>query len=151
MSQASSRLSSRKNSVLQVTLAAWQEFDSQQEAVQEFVNKARSTMERDLNFSSPESLAVEVDQARVSPFCKPQHSCFLLLEVRQLNAGRHRHSSLWNQVLLKQCEAEVSHMNTLLKRATEIQLGPKNKTLLLQQARSLSEQVDNVEAGLKKE
>lgn len=50
----------------QVTLAAWQEFDSQQEAVHEFVNKARSSMERDLNFSSPESLAVELDQARVS-------------------------------------------------------------------------------------
>lgn len=55
----------------QVTLAAWQEFDSQQEAVHEFVNKARSSMERDLNFSSPESLAVELDQARVS-------SCFLV-------------------------------------------------------------------------
>ena len=53
----------------QVTLAAWQEFDSQQEAVHEFVNKARSTMERDLNFSSPESLAVELDQARVSKVC----------------------------------------------------------------------------------
>ncbi len=52
-----------------VTLAAWQEFDSQQEAVHEFVNKARSTMERDLNFSSPESLAVELDQARVSKVC----------------------------------------------------------------------------------
>lgn len=75
----------------------------------------------------------------------------LLLEVRRLNVGRRHYSPLWNQVLLKQCEAEVSHMNTLLKRATEIQLGPKNKTLLLQQARSLSEQVDNVEAGLKKE
>lgn len=49
----------------QVTLAAWQEFDSQQEAVREFVNKARSTTERDLNFSSPESLAVELDQAGV--------------------------------------------------------------------------------------
>lgn len=57
----------------------------------------------------------------------------------------------FKQVLLKQCEAEASHMNTLLKRATEIQLGPKNKTLLLQQARSLSEQVDKVEAGLRKE
>lgn len=55
------------------------------------------------------------------------------------------------QVLLKKCEAEASHMNTLLKRATEIQLGPRNKTLLLQQARSLSEQVDKVEAALKKE
>lgn len=54
-------------------------------------------------------------------------------------------------MLLKQCEAEVSHMNTLLKRATEIQLGPKNKSLLLQQAQSLSEQVDKVEAGLNKE
>lgn len=53
----------------QVTLAAWQEFDSQQEAVHEFVNKARSSMERDLNFSSPESLAVELDQARVSQVC----------------------------------------------------------------------------------
>lgn len=42
-------------------------------------------------------------------------------------------------------------MNMLLKRATEIQLGLKNRTLLLQQARSLSEEVDNVEAGLKKE
>lgn len=42
-------------------------------------------------------------------------------------------------------------MNTLLKRATEIQLGPKNKDLLLQQARSLSEQVNTVEAGLNKE
>lgn len=42
-------------------------------------------------------------------------------------------------------------MNTLLKRAKEIQLGPKNKTLLLQQASSLSGQVDKVEASLKKE
>uniref|UniRef100_A0A3P8TBD4 Calponin-homology (CH) domain-containing protein n=1 Tax=Amphiprion percula TaxID=161767 RepID=A0A3P8TBD4_AMPPE len=97
---------------LEVTLAAWQEFDRQQEAVHEFVNKACSSMDRDLNFSSPESLAVELDQARVT---------------------------------------EALHMNTLLKRATEIQLGPKNKTLLSQQARSLSEQVDKVEAGLKKE
>uniref|UniRef100_A0A3Q0QYZ0 Calponin-homology (CH) domain-containing protein n=1 Tax=Amphilophus citrinellus TaxID=61819 RepID=A0A3Q0QYZ0_AMPCI len=102
---------------LEVTLAAWQEFDSQQEAVHEFVNKACSTMERDLNFSSPESLAVELDQFFFS----------------------------------QQCEAEALHMNTLLKRATEIQLGPKNKTLLVQQARSLSEQVDKAEAGLKKE
>lgn len=54
-------------------------------------------------------------------------------------------------MLLKQCEAKASHMNMLLKRAKEIQLGPKNKTLLLQQARSISEQVDKVEAGLKKE
>lgn len=54
-------------------------------------------------------------------------------------------------MLLKQCEAEVSHMNTLLKRATEIQLGPKNKNMLLQQARSLSEQVEKVEAALSKE
>lgn len=59
----------------QVTLAAWQEFDSQQEAVHEFVNKARSTMERDLNFSSPESLAVELDQARVSKVCLWVNSC----------------------------------------------------------------------------
>lgn len=37
--------------------------------MREFVNKARSTMERDLNFSSPESLAVELDQAKVSRVC----------------------------------------------------------------------------------
>lgn len=49
----------------QVTLAAWQEFDSQQEAVNEFVNKTQSTIDRDLSFSSPESLAVELDQTRV--------------------------------------------------------------------------------------
>lgn len=49
----------------QVTLAAWEEFDSQQEAVHEFVNKTQSTLERDLSFSSPESLAVELDQTRV--------------------------------------------------------------------------------------
>ena len=55
------------------------------------------------------------------------------------------------QVFLKQCEAKVSHMNTLLKRATEIQLGPKNKALLLDQAQSLSQQVDQVEASLKTE
>ena len=50
----------------QVTLAAWQEFDSQQEAVREFVNKARAASDRDLNFSSPESLGAELSQARVS-------------------------------------------------------------------------------------
>uniref|UniRef100_A0A3Q3KI06 Calponin-homology (CH) domain-containing protein n=1 Tax=Monopterus albus TaxID=43700 RepID=A0A3Q3KI06_MONAL len=50
-----------------------------------------------------------------------------------------------DQARVSRCEAEASHMNILLRRATEIQLGPKNKTLLLQQARSLSEQVDNVE------
>lgn len=42
-------------------------------------------------------------------------------------------------------------MSTLLKRATEIQLGPKNKTLLVQQAQSLSDQVDKVATGLKTE
>lgn len=31
----------------------------------EFVNKAQSTIERELSFSSPESLAVELDQTRV--------------------------------------------------------------------------------------
>ena len=50
----------------QVTLAAWQEFDSQQEAVREFVSKAHAASDRDLNFSSPESLAAELSQARVS-------------------------------------------------------------------------------------
>lgn len=67
----------------QVTLAAWQEFDSQQEAVHKFVKKAHSTMERDLNFSSPESLAVELDQARVSKVCLCFSSCrrILLLAV----------------------------------------------------------------------
>lgn len=52
--------------VPQVTLSSWQEFDSQQRAVQEFVTRARSVMDRDLNFSSPESLATDLDQARVS-------------------------------------------------------------------------------------
>uniref|UniRef100_A0AAV2JAL2 Calponin-homology (CH) domain-containing protein n=1 Tax=Knipowitschia caucasica TaxID=637954 RepID=A0AAV2JAL2_KNICA len=103
---------------LEVTLAAWQEFESQEQAALEFVAKARSSMERDLSFSSPECLAVELDQAKV---------------------------------LLKQCEAEVLHMNTLAKRATEIQLGPKNKNLLTQQARSLREEVDAIESGLKKD
>lgn len=42
-------------------------------------------------------------------------------------------------------------MNTLLKRAAEIQLGPKNQSLLQDQARALSEQVDKVETGLKQE
>ena len=50
----------------QVTLAAWQEFDSQQEVVREFVNKARAAADRDLTFSSPESLGAELSQARVS-------------------------------------------------------------------------------------
>lgn len=61
----------------QVTLAAWQEFDSQQEAVREFVNKARSTTERDLNFSSPESLAVELDQAGVRTFCNNYKNIYI--------------------------------------------------------------------------
>lgn len=55
------------------------------------------------------------------------------------------------KVLLTQCEAEALHMNTLLKRATEIQLGPRNKTLLSQQARSLSEQVQKAQTDLKEE
>ncbi|KAG7263980.1 hypothetical protein CRUP_026781 [Coryphaenoides rupestris] len=71
-----------------VTLAAWQEFDSQQEAVREFV-------------------------------------------------------------FLKQCEAEVTHMSTLLRRATEIQLGPRNKALLLDQARSLGQQVAQTLEGMR--
>lgn len=63
----------------QVTLSAWQEFDSQQEAVHEFVNKTQSTIERDLSFSSPESLAVELDQTRV---CKtPPLFYFLWLHL----------------------------------------------------------------------
>uniref|UniRef100_A0A8C2F311 Calponin-homology (CH) domain-containing protein n=1 Tax=Cyprinus carpio TaxID=7962 RepID=A0A8C2F311_CYPCA len=53
--------------------------------------------------------------------------------------------------LLKQCETEARQVNTLLKRAAEIQLGPKNQSLLQDQARALSEQVDKVETGLKRE
>ncbi|KAG1946578.1 nesprin-1 [Pimephales promelas] len=102
----------------QVTLAAWQEFDSQQAAVREFVGKVRSVTEREMNFSSPESLSTELEQTKD---------------------------------LLKQCETEGRLVNTLLKRAAEIQLGPKNQSLLLDQARSLSEQVDKVEAGLKRD
>lgn len=135
---------------LQVTLAAWQEFDSQQEAVHEFVNKARSAMERDLNFSSPESLAVELDQARVSQgvnYLDYHWTCIIYLYIY----GEYELYVVVLQVLLKQCEAEASHMNTLLRRAKEIQLGPKNKTLLLQRASSLSEQVDHVKARLKQE
>ncbi|XP_034001986.1 nesprin-1-like, partial [Trematomus bernacchii] len=103
---------------LEVSLAAWQEFTSQQGAVQDFLLRARSSLDRDQTFSSPESLSAELDQA---------------------------------QVLLKQSAAEASHMNTLLKRAKEIQLGPNNRDLLLEQARTLSGEVGRVEAGLNKD
>uniref|UniRef100_A0A8C7CRJ2 Spectrin repeat containing, nuclear envelope 1b n=1 Tax=Oncorhynchus kisutch TaxID=8019 RepID=A0A8C7CRJ2_ONCKI len=59
--------------------------------------------------------------------------------------------SSYPNVLLKQSDAEASMVNTLLRKAAEIQLGPKNSTLLQKQARSLSEQLDKVEAGLKKD
>lgn len=49
----------------QVTLAAWQEFDSQQAAVKEFVGKVRSVTEREMNFSSPDSLSAELEQNKV--------------------------------------------------------------------------------------
>uniref|UniRef100_A0A3P9ISW1 Nesprin-1 spectrin repeats region domain-containing protein n=1 Tax=Oryzias latipes TaxID=8090 RepID=A0A3P9ISW1_ORYLA len=81
------------------------------------VRLSRSSMDRELNFSSPESLEVELDQARVSP----------------------------------RSEGEALHTKTLSKRAAEIQLSPKNKTLLLQQAHSLREQVEEVEESLKQE
>uniref|UniRef100_A0A8C2JGH1 Calponin-homology (CH) domain-containing protein n=1 Tax=Cyprinus carpio TaxID=7962 RepID=A0A8C2JGH1_CYPCA len=58
---------------------------------------------------------------------------------------------LFLQELLKQCETEARQVNTLLKRAAEIQLGPKNHSLLRDQARALSEQVDKVETGLKRD
>jgi len=107
-------------------------------------------MERDLNFSSPESLAVELDQARVSQgvnYLDYHWTCIIYLYIY----GEYELYVVVLQVLLKQCEAEASHMNTLLRRAKEIQLGPKNKTLLLQRASSLSEQVDHVKARLKQE
>ncbi len=58
---------------------------------------------------------------------------------------------LFLQELLKQSETEARQVNTLLKRAEEIQLGPKNQSLLQDQARALSEQVDKVETGLQRE
>ncbi|XP_056332375.1 LOW QUALITY PROTEIN: nesprin-1 [Danio aesculapii] len=103
---------------LEETLSAWQEFDAQQASVREFVGKVRSVTEREMNFSSPESLNSELEQTKD---------------------------------LLKQCETEVRQVNTLLKRATEIQLGPKNQSLLQDQARALTEQVDKVENGLKRD
>lgn len=54
-------------------------------------------------------------------------------------------------MLLKQSEGEALHTKTLSKRAAEIQLSPKNKTLLLEQAHSLREQVEEVEESLKQE
>lgn len=48
-----------------MTLAAWQEFDGQQAAVREFVGKVRSVTEKEMNFSSPDSLSTELEQAKV--------------------------------------------------------------------------------------
>ncbi|KAG7263985.1 hypothetical protein CRUP_026786 [Coryphaenoides rupestris] len=66
------RLKQRRRDVQQLTTRGQQlqaeeglEFDSQQEAVREFVSRARAATDRDLNFSSPESLAAELSQARV--------------------------------------------------------------------------------------
>ncbi|TRY83459.1 hypothetical protein DNTS_016204 [Danionella cerebrum] len=103
---------------LEVTLAAWLEFDAQQNAVREFVGKVRTLTEREMNFSSADSLSSELEQSKD---------------------------------LLKQCETETRQVNILLKRATEIKLGPQNQTFLQDQARGLSEQVDKVENGLKRE
>ncbi|XP_029943278.1 nesprin-1-like [Salarias fasciatus] len=55
------------------------------------------------------------------------------------------------QVLLKRCEAEATLVDALLKRAAEIQLGPKTQAALLEQARALSRQLEAVESGLKTE
>uniref|UniRef100_A0A3B1IR95 Calponin-homology (CH) domain-containing protein n=1 Tax=Astyanax mexicanus TaxID=7994 RepID=A0A3B1IR95_ASTMX len=95
------------------------EFDSQQAAVGEFLNRARSLIDREMTFSSPESLSAELEQAKVT-------ASFVT-------------------------ETEAKQVNTLLKRASEIQLGPKNDSLLQNQACSLSKQMDKVEAHLKKE
>lgn len=51
--------------MLQATLTAWQEFDNQQGAVQEFVSRASSVAEREQTYSSPESLTAELEQAQV--------------------------------------------------------------------------------------
>ncbi|XP_029943268.1 nesprin-1-like [Salarias fasciatus] len=55
------------------------------------------------------------------------------------------------EVLLKRCEAEAALVDALLKRAAEIQLGPKTQAALLEQARALSRQLEAVESGLKTE
>lgn len=140
---------------LQATLASWQEFDNQQAAVGEFVSKARSITERDMTFSSPESLTTELKQAQVNFHLK------WLLENTFLSFYTYVFSytycfilnvSYWLfQELLKQSENEAKLVSTLLKRAEEIQLGPKNASLLHTQAHSLSDQLDKTVAGLKKE
>lgn len=63
----------------QVTLAAWQEFEGQQAAVREFVSKVQSVTEREMNFSSPDSLSAELEQAKVR----------ITLDLQQLGVMNH--------------------------------------------------------------
>ncbi|RXM34941.1 Nesprin-1 [Acipenser ruthenus] len=92
---------------LQMTLSEWQQFDTEKEAVVEFLNRAGSNVERDLTFSSLESLSAELEQTK---------------EHIQVN------------------EIQAAQVDILVKKSTEIQLGPKNKALLQQQATSIKEQ-----------
>ncbi|RXM34120.1 Nesprin-1 [Acipenser ruthenus] len=103
---------------LQTTLSEWQQFDTEKEAVVEFLKRAGSNLERDLTFSSLESLSAELEQTK---------------ELIQVN------------------EIQVAQADVLVKKSTEIKLGPKNKTLLQQQATSIKEQVNKVENSLKKD
>ncbi|MGH0114382.1 UNVERIFIED_CONTAM: hypothetical protein FKN15_005783 [Acipenser sinensis] len=49
----------------QMTLSEWQQFDTEKDAVVEFLKRAGSNLERDLTFSSLESLSAELEQTKV--------------------------------------------------------------------------------------
>lgn len=55
------------------------------------------------------------------------------------------------QELSKQTEAMAVQAENLVKNSSEIQLGPKNKQSLQQQAKSIQEEVKKVEVTLEEE
>ncbi|KAJ8275253.1 hypothetical protein COCON_G00098780 [Conger conger] len=99
---------------LQVTLAAWQVFESEREVVQEFVSKASGALERELTFSSLESLSAELQQAReLSRQSKLQaaQAVLLLQRAAEIQLGPQ------NQAVLQQ------QAGTLSEQAQRVEQG----------------------------
>uniref|UniRef100_A0A3B3D5A7 Nesprin-1 spectrin repeats region domain-containing protein n=1 Tax=Oryzias melastigma TaxID=30732 RepID=A0A3B3D5A7_ORYME len=71
-----------------------QSADSQEQSLEAFVLRARSSVDRDLNFSSPESLEVELDQARVT---EALHTKTLLKRAAEIQLSPQNRTLLGQQ------------------------------------------------------
>ncbi|MEJ1275396.1 hypothetical protein NN561_006292 [Cricetulus griseus] len=131
----------RQERRIQVSLRKWERFETNKETVVRYLFQTGSSHERFLSFSSLESLSSELEQTKTT----------LTLVDNPWVVVRRDFSSFHVPEFSKRTEGIATQAENLVKEASEIPLGPRNKHLLQQQAKSIKEQVKKLEDTLEED